>query len=293
MDWNLIKTFLAVAEQRTLLAAATALRISQPTVGRHIDELETATGLTLFVRGRRGMALTEAGLALLDDARAMAKEADHLLLRASGRASEASGPVRITASDIVATYVLPPILVALKEAEPGIDIELAPSNTVANLLARDADIAIRMVRPMQNDLIAVKVNDFAMGTHAHARYLERHGEPKTVDDLFAHRLVGYDRDTLILNGMKALGMEGDRSLFTFRTDDQVAYWELVKSGAGIGFGALWLGRQTPGVRHILPSLRIPPLPMWLASHEELRTSLKIRRVMDFLREAIAAMPLSA
>lgn len=293
MDWNLIKTFLAVAEQRTLLAAATALRISQPTVGRHIDELETATGLTLFVRGRRGMALTEAGLALLDDARAMAKEADHFLLRASGRASEASGPVRITASDIVATYVLPPILVALKEAEPGIDIELAPSNTVANLLARDADIAIRMVRPMQNDLIAVKVNDFAMGTHAHEHYLERHGEPETVDDLFGHRLVGYDRDTLILNGMKALGMEGDRSLFTFRTDDQVAYWELVKSGAGIGFGALWLGRQTPGVHHILPSLRIPPLPMWLASHEELRTSLKIRRVMDFLREAIAAMPLSA
>ncbi len=159
MDWNLIKTFLAVAETGTLLAAAEALRLSQPTVGRHIDELEAATGLTLFIRGRRGMALTEAGLSLLDDARSMAKEADHFLLRASGRASEASGPVRITASDIVANYLLPPILVALKDAEPGIDIELAPSNAVANLLARDADIAIRMTRPIQNDLIAVKLND--------------------------------------------------------------------------------------------------------------------------------------
>ena len=293
MDWNLIKTFLAVAETGTLLAAAETLRLSQPTVGRHIDELEAATGLTLFIRGRRGMALTEAGLSLLDDARGMAKEADHFLLRASGRASEVSGPVRITASDIVATYLLPPILVALKDAEPGIDIELVPSNTVANLLARDADIAIRMTRPIQNDLIAVKVNDFAMGVYAHERYLEKTGTPQRMEDLFGHRMVGYDRDTLILNGMKALGIEGDRSLFTFRTDDQVAYWELIKAGAGIGFGALWLGRQTPELRQILPELKIAALPMWLASHEELRTSLKIRRVMDFLREAIAAMPLSA
>lgn len=292
MDWNLIKTFLAVAETGTLLAAAEALRLSQPTVGRHIDELEAATGLTLFIRGRRGMALTEAGLSLLDDARGMAKEADHFLLRASGRTSEATGPVRITASDIVATYLLPPIIVALKDAEPGIDIELVPSNTVANLLARDADIAIRMTRPIQNDLIAVKVNDLAMGTYAHERYLAKMGVPETVQDLAGHRLVGYDRDMLILNGMKALGIEGDRSLFTFRTDDQVAYWELVKAGAGVGFGARWLARQTPELRRILPDLNIPPLPMWLASHQELRTSLKIRRVMDFLREAISAMPLS-
>ena len=292
MDWNLIKTFLTVAKTGTLLAAAETLRLSQPTVGRHIDELEAATGLTLFIRGRRGMTLTEAGLSLLDDARSMAKEADHFLLRASGRASEASGPVRITASDIVANYLLPPILVALKDAEPGIDIELAPSNAVANLLARDADIAIRMTRPMQNDLIAVKLNELAMGVYAHEGYLARTGVPETVDDLAGHRLVGYDRDMLILNGMKALGIEGDRSLFTFRTDDQVAYWELVKAGAGVGFGARWLGRQTPELRRILPGLNIPALPMWLASHEELRTSLKIRRVMDFLREAISTMPLS-
>ena len=292
MDWNLIKTFLAVAETGTLLAAAETLRLSQPTVGRHIDELEAATGLTLFIRGRRGMTLTEAGLSLLDDARSMAKEADHFLLRASGRASEASGPVRITASDIVANYLLPPILVALKDAEPGIDIELAPSNAVANLLARDADIAIRMTRPVQNDLIAVKLNELAMGVYAHEGYLARTGVPETVEDLAGHRLVGYDRDMLILNGMKALGIEGDRSLFTFRTDDQVAYWELVKAGAGVGFGARWLGRQTPELRRILPGLNIPALPMWLASHEELRTSLKIRRVMDFLREAISTMPLS-
>jgi DNA-binding transcriptional LysR family regulator len=293
MDWNLIKTFLAVAEQQTLLAAAQALGLSQPTVGRHIDELEAATGLTLFVRGRRGMALTEAGLSLLEDARGMAREADHFMLRVSGRANDVSGPVRISASDIVATYLLPPLLVALKNEEPGIDIELVPSNTVANLLARDADIAVRMVRPVQNDLIAVKVNNFAIGTHAHETYLARHGEPQSVEDFSRHRLVGYDRDMQILNAMKAMGIPGDRSLFTFRTDDQVTYWELVKAGAGIGFGSLWLGRQTPGVRRIVPELQIPALPMWLASHQELRTSLKIRRVMDFLREAIGAMPLAA
>ena len=293
MDWNLIKTFLAVAEEGTLLAASRSLRLSQPTTGRHIDELEASCGVTLFTRGRSGMVLTEAGLSLLDEARAMAAEADRFSLKVAGRTATATGAVRITASDIVSTYILPPLLAALKDHEPGIDIELVPTNAVANLLARDADIAVRMVRPTQNDLIAVKANDMAMGTHAHESYLAKIGEPRGVEDLARHRLIGYDRDPMILNAMSAMGIPGNRSLFTFRTDDQVAYWELIKAGAGVGFGALWLGRAAPGVRRVLPGLKIPPLPMWLTSHQELRTSLKIRRTMDFLKEALSALPLAA
>ena len=293
LDWNLIRSFLAVADTGTLLAAAKASRLSQPTIGRHIDELEASIGVTLFVRGRSGMVLTEAGLSLLDDARAMAAEADRFSLRAAGRSADVSGTVRITASDVVATYILPPILAALKSAEPGIDIELVPSNAVANLLARDADIAIRMVRPVQNDLIAVKVNDLAMGVHARQDYLDAFGEPQDIEALYLHRLVGYDRDPLILNSMTAMGLRSDRAMFTFRTDDQVAYWELIKAGAGIGFGARWLGRKTPGIKHILPALKIEPLPMWLASHQELKTSLKIRKAMDFLHAEIGRLPLAA
>jgi DNA-binding transcriptional LysR family regulator len=291
MDWNLIRSFVAVADNGSLVAAANALGQSQPTVGRHVDELESLTGVILFTRGRNGMTLTEAGLSLLDDARSMASEANRFALKAAGRSASIAGPVRITASDVVSTFILPPVLVALKNAEPGIDIELVPSNALANLLARDADIAIRMVRPVQNDVIAVKVNDLAMGAYAHQSYINVFSEPRTLEELFHHRIIGYDRDTLILNAMNALGLKGSRDLFTFRTDDQVAYMELVKAGAGIGFGPSYVAKRSQGLRRVLPDLTIPSLPMWLASHQELKTSLKIRKAMDFLREALAKLPL--
>ncbi|MCO6188109.1 LysR family transcriptional regulator [Rhizobium sp. L1K21] len=291
LDWNLIRSFLAVAETGSLLAGAAKLNISQPTIGRHIDELEATLSLTLFARGRSGAQITEAGLSLLDEAKTMAAEADRFLVKAAGRSAEATGAVRITASDVVATYVLPPVLVALKDAEPGIDVELVPTNTVANLLSRDADIAVRMVRPVQNDVIAVKVNDLVMGTYAHRNYLSRFGTPRHAEALYdgSHRLIGFDRDPLILNAMAERGFRGDRSMFTFRTDDQVAYWELIRAGAGIGFGSRWIARQMTGIVRILPDLELPTLPMWLASHQELRHSLKIRRAMDFLRAALSDM----
>ena len=292
MDWNLIRSFLAVAEQGTLAGAADHLGVSQPTLGRHIDALESALGLTLFTRGRHGMSLTEAGLSIVEDAKAMAAEADRLTLKAAGRAQSVSGTVRITASEVVSAYVLPPILAALGVAEPDIQIELVPSNTVENLLSRDADIAVRMVRPVQNDVIARKTNDFGMGTYAHEDYLARHGTPATVEGFFQHRLVGMDRSSLIIDGMANLGIRAQRDFFAVRTDHQIAYFELVKAGAGIGFVAHFLAAGHPGLRRILPDVAIPALPIWLASHRELRTSQRIRRVMDFLYERIGALPLN-
>ncbi|WP_419906849.1 LysR family transcriptional regulator [Hoeflea sp.] len=292
MDWNLIRSFLAIAECGTLAAAAHSLGVSQPTLGRHVDTLEEQLGLVLFTRGRHGMTLTEAGLSIIDDARAMAAEADRLSLHAAGRAQAVSGTVRITASDVVATYILPPIIAGLGQAEPDIQIELVPSNAIENLLSRDADIAVRMVRPVQNDLIARKTNDLGMGTYAHEEYLARHGVPDTLEQFFHHRLIGMDRSSLIINGMADLGIHAQRGSFAVRTDDQVAYFELIRGGAGIGFAAHILAAGHPSLRRILPDIAIPALPIWLASHRELRTSPRIRRVMDFLYERISALPLN-
>ncbi len=291
MDWNLIRVFLSVVDNGTLSRASEALAMSQPTVGRHINELEAATGLTLFMRGRSGMELSEAGLKLVDDARAMAAEAEQFALKAAGTVSNVSGTVRITASEVVATHILPPILCALKNAEPDIDIELVASNNVDNLLSRDADIAVRMFRPTQNDLIARKVNDIAMGVHISEGYLQQFGEPASFEDLFQHRMVGYDRNDLIITSMASYGVKVNRELFTFRTDDQVVYWELVKAGAGIGFYPKYIAARTPGIRTILPELEIGAMPMWLAAHQELRTNLRIRRAMDFLAEALTDLAL--
>ncbi len=291
MDWNLVRSFLAVAENGTLAAAAAHLGISQPTLGRHIDALERDIGVVLFARGRRGMTLTEPGLSLVDEARAMQAEADRFSLKAAGNVQALSGTVRITASEIVSTYILPPVLARLANAEPEIQIELVPSNMVENLLSRDADIAVRMFRPVQNDVIARKTNELGMGTYAHEDYLRRFGTPQTTQEFMRHRLVGMDRSNLIIDGMRNLGITALRDQFAIRTDDQVAYWELVKAGAGIGFAAHFLAAGQPGIRRILHDVEIPALPIWLASHQELKTSLRIRRAMDFLYQNIKALPL--
>ncbi|MFZ2099222.1 MAG: LysR family transcriptional regulator [Oricola sp.] len=291
-DWNLIKSFLAVIDAGTLSGAARATGLSQPTLGRHIDEIEALTGLVLFERGRAGMAATPDALALAEEARAMQAGAAGFAMAATGRETRVEGTIRITASEVVSNYILPAILGALQEEEPALEIELVASNSVQNLLARDADIAVRMVRPTQNDLIARKVNEMAMGAFARRDYLERRGAPKTIADLFSHRLVGYDRNDLIERGMERLGTHADRSLFRVRTDHQIVYWELVKAGAGIGFGPIHVASKSPDIVRVLPDLPIEPLPFWLASHRELRHSARVRRVYDFLAEKLAALPLS-
>lgn len=285
LDWNLIRTFLAVVDSGSLLAAAAKLGVTQPGVGRHINQLEEALGLTLFIRGRSGMKLTDTGMAVLDDARAMRAEFDRFMLKASGHDERVAGPVRITASRIVSVYILPAMLARLRAAEPELEIELVPDNAVANLLARDADIAIRMVRPTQNDLIATKVTDIPLAAFAHVDYLAAHGTPASIKDLAGHAVIGYDREDRMLVAMRQLGLPAaERSMFAFRTDDEVAALELVKAGAGIGFAQLHLGAGIPTLRRILPDLAIPSLPVWLCAHQDVRTSRRIRRTMDFLQE---------
>jgi DNA-binding transcriptional LysR family regulator len=203
------------------------------------------------------------------------------------RARDATrGSVRITTSQVAATWLLPPVLAALQQAEPGIQVELAASNQLSNLLRREADIAVRMVRPVQASLVARKLAELPIVAAAHTSYLERAGAPRRPDDLLRHRLIGYDRDDTITRGFARLGLALARDAFALRTDDQVAYGRLVASGAGIGFVARYNLAHWPGVVPLLPMLAIPPLPCWLAVHREIRGSRVVRRVFDFLADAI-------
>ncbi|MCB1382045.1 MAG: LysR family transcriptional regulator [Notoacmeibacter sp.] len=292
-DWNLVKGFLAVAETGSLSAAARKLAASQPTLGRHISELEAALGVTLFERLPRGMALTEAGTALLEHAGAMQAGSAALSLAATGRSAAIEGTLRITASQMVAHFLLPPVLARLHREEPGLHLEIVSSNTVENLLARDADIAIRMTAPQQAELVARKITDVAVGLFAAPAYLDRRGTPQALEDLLLHDFVGYDRDTQMLRGFAAVGHPVTRDFFPLRTDDQVLNWRLVEQGAGLGFTQVLVGLSSPHVVPVLPDLPLPALPMYLAAHRELRNSARIRRVFDFLAEELARLPLDA
>ena len=285
-DWALVRAFLAVLEAGSLSGAAKKLGAQQPTLSRQVTALEAQLGAPLFERTGRGVEPTTMALAIADAARRMEAGADELLRRLARKRDLATGTVRITTSQVAASYLLPPLLAELQAVEPGIEIELVASNQLSNLLRREADIAVRMVRPAQASLVARKLGDIPIRACAHRSYLERAGTPLRPIELLQHRLIGYDRDETLRRGFAALGLPAAREQFALRTDDQLAFGRLVAAGAGIGFAAEYNLRYWPGVVAILPELKIPPLPCWLAVHREIRGSALVRRVYDFLAEAI-------
>ncbi len=286
-DWRLVRSFLAALDQGSLLGAARVLRASQPTLGRHIAELESQLGVLLFERTGRGLVPTATALKLADAARGMEAGALQLAQTLSGTQTQTSGTVRITASVPVAVQLMPPLLAKLRQALPEIQIELISSNQVSNLLRREADIAVRMVRPDQTSLVARKIGQVGLGAYAHRSYLARRGTPRQPTDLLQHELIGSDADPAILQGFQAMGYPATRESFAFRSDDFIVQWQAVRAGLGVGFCADYMARTDPDVLPVLPGLlKIPPLPVWLTVHREIRTNRHIRAVYDFLAEAL-------
>lgn len=287
-DWALVRSFLAVLDAGSLMGAARQLGMHQPTLSRHVSELETQLGAPLFERTGRGVTPTALAVALAEGARQMAAGAETLARTVARQRERTTGTVRITTSQVAATWLLPPVIAELRALEPGLQIELVASNQLTNLLRREADIAVRMVRPTQRSLVARRLGEVALGLYAHEDYLARHGVPRHVTDLQHHQLVGFDRDDAILRGFAAQGMSLAREAFAVRTDDQVAYAELVRHGAGLGFLAHYVARPWPGVRQVLPALAVPALPCWLAVHREIRGNPVVRKVYDALARALPA-----
>jgi len=285
-DWTLARSFLAVLDAGSVMGAARRLGAQQPTLSRHVAELEAQLQTPLFERTGRGVLPTAAALAIAGAARQMEAGALSLSRTLAGQRQATRGTVRITTSQVAASFLLPPVLAALQQAEPGIQVELAVSNQLSNLLRREADIAVRMVRPAQTSLVARKLADLPIVACAHRSYLQRAGTPRQPEELLQHRLIGFDSDDTILRGFAAMGLAVTREQFALRSDDQVACGQLLVAGAGIGFAAQYMLRHWPGVVTVLPMLRIPPMPCWLAVHREIRGNRLVRRVYDFLAEAI-------
>ena len=285
-DWSLVRSFLAALDQGSLLGAAKALGATQPTIGRHIAEMEAQLGVVLFERTGRGLLATDMALRLAESARAMEAGAHQLARSVSGAEAGISGTVRITASQPVACVLLPPLIAQMRLALPEVQVELVASNEVANLLRREADIALRMVQPEQSSLVARRIAKVTLGTYAHRDYLRRRGTPRQVRDLAGHELIGFDRNDQIIRAFAGFGVPLAQENFAFRTDDLLAYWSAVRAGLGIGFVADYQARADSQVQAVLPMLKIPVLPIWLTVHREIRTSRRIRAVYDFLAQAV-------
>lgn len=286
--WELYRSFLAVMREGSLSAAARALGMTQPSLGRHMRELESALGAPLFARSPQGLAPTELAHELVPHAQAMASAAAALQRTASAGREEISGTVRLTASEVIGAEVLPPILTTFRERHPGIVIELVLSNQTTDLLRRDADIAVRMVQPTQEALVARHVGRIELGLFAHRLYLDMHGQPATLAELAGHALIGFDTEQPYIRKLRPEGLPYAREHFALRTDSDLASLAALRAGFGIGFAQVNLARRDPQLVRLLAEELSMPLPAWVVMHEDLRQSLRVRRLFAHLVEALEA-----
>lgn len=284
--WELYRSFLVVMREGSLSAAARTLGMTQPSVGRHMRELEAVLGAALFARSPQGLTPTELARELVPHAQVMASAAAILQRTASAGREEISGTVRLTASEVIGAEVLPPILTVFRERHPGIVVELVLSNQTSDLLRRDADIAVRMVQPTQDALVARHVGRIELGLFAHRRYLDAHGQPSTLAELAGHALIGFDTEQPYIRRMRPGGLPYVRERFALRTDSDLAALAALRAGFGIGIAQVNLARRDPQLVRLLPDQLSLPLETWVAMHEDLRQSLRVRRLFDHLAEAL-------
>lgn len=286
-DWALYRSFHAVLTEGSLSGAARTLGLTQPSIARHIAALEQAIGTTLFVRSQRGLSPTQAAIELKPHVERLASTATALLRTASARAGEVAGTVRISASEVVAIEHLPPILTRLRRRHPRLSFELSPSNALDDLLQRQADIALRMVPPVQQALLARKIGTIEIGLHAHRGYLADRAFPETLEVLADHDLIGFDVETPAIRAIARNYPILDRTAFALRVDSDIAQLAAIRAGFGIGFCQVPIAARDPDLVRVLAQALSIDLGLWVVMHEDLASSARCRTVFDALAEGLA------
>jgi len=286
LDWNQLKAFLETAETGSLSAAARKLGLSQPTLSRQVAAIEQRLGVTLFERVGKAMVLTDTGQDLLAHTRAMGAAADAVSLTASGLSQAVDGVVTVSATDSVATYLLPPLLRQLREQAPGIQVEVVSSDAVSDLLRREADIAIRHLKPEQPDLIARHIREAEAHYYASQDWVRQHGHPRTAEQAAHLPFVGYVRGGPYLQYLRQHGLPLTEASFSCYAGQTATHWALVTQGLGIGTMMKEIAEATPGMVRVLDEVPSVRFPIWLVTHRELRTARRIRVVFEALAQGL-------
>jgi DNA-binding transcriptional LysR family regulator len=282
-DWNRARAFLVTAEEGSLAAAARALDMTQPTLGRQVAALELEIGVDLFNRRGRGLELTPNGMKLVEHVRTMGDAANRFSLSATGKSDNIEGNICITTTELLAAFILPPMVQKLRQIEPNIEIEIISNNEESNLNRREADIAIRSFRPSQPELIVKKLSDVKGHLYAATTYLEQLGHPRSIDELNNANFIDVESSGRLLTFLNAQGFNLNTGNFPVVTKSHIVQWELVKLGVAISGTLEAIGDPEPLVeRIVIPGLTPISAEIWIATHKELRTSRRIRTVFDFL-----------
>ncbi len=289
-DWNRARAFLVTAEEGSLSAAARALGMTQPTLGRQVAALEEELGVLLFDRVGRGLTLTANGLELVDHVRAMGEAASHVSMTASGQSTSVEGTVRITATEVASAFVLPRMIDRLRAAHPGIEVEIVATNLLRDLRRREADIAIRTVRPTDPQLIGRKLPSEVARLYASTAYLEAQGPFEAPQDLSRAQFIGFEDNMPFIEFLNGMDLRLDERQFGVRTAVHLVHWEMVRQGLGIGVMLSRVGDADPGVAQAAPWLPPFEFEVWLVAHREVNSSRRVRLVFDWLVQEFSALP---
>jgi DNA-binding transcriptional LysR family regulator len=287
MDWNQARGFCATADTGSLSAAARKLGMTQPTLSRQVAALEAALGVSLFERIGKRLVLTDTGLGLVEHARAMAAAADAMGLAAAGRSQAVSGRVTVSATDAVSAYLLPRLVAHIREKAPLITLVIVASDSISDIRRREADIAIRHVRPTEPDLIARQVGEMTAHFYAADSWLAKNGTPRSVADLCKAELLGFEPVDRFSEHLRAAGILISADRFRIVSSNSVVLWEMVRQGVGVCMMLQAIADRTPGVIRLLPDLAGTPVPVWLVTHRELHTSRRVRLVFDILADELS------
>lgn len=282
-DWNRARAFLVTAEEGSLAAAARSMGMTQPTLGRQVAALEREIGFDLFTRRGRGLELTPNGIKLLEHVRLMGDAANQFSLSASGKSDVIEGEVSITSTELLSAFILPPMIKTLREMEPGIEIEIYSTNEERDLNRREADIAIRSVRPTQPELIAKKLCSVRAHLYAAKSHLQQLGNPPSIDELNKANFIDTENPGRLMALLNSRGLDLNKKNFPVISNSHIVQWELVKQGVAFCATVEEIGDNEPLVeRVVISNLPLISMDLWLVTHNELRTNLRIRRVFDFL-----------
>lgn len=286
-DWNRARAFYITVEEGSLSAAAKALALSQPTVSRQVMALEEELNTVLFERVGKGLELTPTGKALYEHVKSMAEAASRFSLSAAGIGADIEGKVCISATEMTAFFTLPPILAQLQRIYPKILVELVVNNASSDLKRREADIAIRAYRPEQPDLIIRKLNNMTVNLYASKQYVAQNQALFDAGRVSDAKFVGFGTDDEFSDILrKEFGLEVDHTNFSAYTTNHMVNWQLAKQHMGISGMLKEVGDNDTDMVAIFSDEQAVTGDLYLVSHRELRASMRIQRVFDYLANAL-------
>ena len=282
MNWDGLRYFLAAADAGSMTATAKVLDSNQPTVGRHIDALELALGIKLFQRSVKGLSLTDEGRYIYEQSQQIHNTIVKINRSAQGAKETVSGTVRLSMPEGLSIEVLTPMLNDFYQLYPDIKLIFNVSHTTANITQGDADVAVRLFRPEESDLVVKYLGEMKMGLFASEKYKAAHGLPNKLSDLKQHKVITYDDQLSILSENQWLLEHSDKSKRILSSDSTINRLKATIAGVGISMQPLIMQKSNPELCQLFAKASIPSHKVWLVYHKDLRYMMRIRAVVDFI-----------